>query len=132
MNTLDKTVDEFRPLEEINNLIEKVKAGDLSLEMTKREKGTYDFFKALSKIAKKELSEKEYLTFTLKEEITAIEKDKKEKYCQEYGHKEEEVISMNNRSVLCLCGYCKEMYSRVHTKEEWVEWDKKLNTPMTI
>jgi hypothetical protein len=132
MNTLDRNVSEFRPLEEINNLIEKVKAGDLSLEMTKREKRTYDFFKALSKIAKKDFSEKEYLTFTLKEEITAIDKDKKERYCQEYGHKEEEVVGMDDRSVLCLCGYCKDMYSRFHTKEEWRDWNKKINTPMTI
>jgi hypothetical protein len=52
--------------------------------------------------------------------------------CRKKGHANEKVISYGDVQALCICGNCKDMYTRPSTYEERKKYYNLINTPMTI
>ena len=83
----------------------------------------------------KEFSEKDFLIHEIQVKLNFAELFKKIKYCNENGHSEGSShmgCGQSGTKVYAVCKRCGMGYDRPLTSKEWEEFNKHMNTPMTI
>jgi len=131
---------EFRGKEisklEAKTLIDKLKLGFTSPDLNEQEQKSYVIWKnAMESLNSKKLSEKRYLIGEIKSRIQAAEFAEKIKYCKKYGHTEDWLHICSGQSgtkVYANCARCGMNYERNLSVKEWENFDKMMNTPMSI
>lgn len=90
---------------------------------------------ALKSLGVKNLTKEKYLKGQEKTNKVIKELAKKIKYCNENGHTEGSSNISSGQSgtkVYANCTRCEMDYQRGLTTKEWADFDKEMNTPMTI
>ena len=139
INFRDKEISKL----EAKTLISKLESGLISPNLNEQEQKSYVLLKnavqCLNKISKnkntKKLSEKEYLIHELSVSIKLTELGEKIKYCKEQGHSPKSESISSGQSGTKVYGECKRCgmgYTRPLSSKEWENFNRMMNTPMTI